>query len=238
MRTHLRAVGVLTFFSFLLLPSLTLTLAAEIAARVLSVTGEAFAEKTPLKVGLKLGPGVTVSTKADGKVKLFLYPRAIVYLGPNSRMRLGKAEQPSKIFAGVFRFIYSKAEEFKKGLLAKGTFTATESENAVVGIRGTDYMVSFNPVFEETEIISFEGTLEFTNKADEADTKEVPPEHWGGLGGRFGEKTHDLIHLSGAQLDYVRTSLTWDTQIEGAKEAEDLSGEAIPPEGPVGSFGP
>ena len=112
MKINHLAVRALFLSSFLLSPSISL--GADIVAKVLSVEGEAFAQDKPLKVGMRMGPGVTISTKACSKVKLFLYPRAVAYLGPDSRMKLGKPEQANKVLAGMFRFIYSKAEEFKK----------------------------------------------------------------------------------------------------------------------------
>jgi hypothetical protein len=130
----------------------------------------------------------------------------------------------------MFRFIYSKAEEFKKNLLSKGTFTSTVTDSAVVGIRGTDYVLVCNPVLGETEVISLEGTLRFSNAADDSDVKEIPPEHWGGVGGRFGAKIPDLIHLPSSVLDHFKGSLSWETQMEGTMRAEDLNGEAIPEE--------
>jgi hypothetical protein len=75
-----------------------------------------------------------------------------------------------------------------------------------MGVRGTDFLAIVNPILGESEIVVFEGNVDFTSVSDSKDIKHIPAGHWGGIGGRFGAKTHDLIALPQSALDYFNTT--------------------------------
>lgn len=69
------------------------------------------------------------------------------------------------------------------------------TKNAVMGIRGTDFMSLYNSDLGETEIWVFDGLVEFTNGKNKADYKRVAKNQWGGIGGRFGTKCQEILTL-------------------------------------------
>jgi hypothetical protein len=67
--------------------------------------------------------------------------------------------------------------------------------SATMGVRGTDFLAISNPLLGESELIVFVGTVELQSSLDSSDSKSVTQGHWGGVGGRFGQKIGDLITL-------------------------------------------
>ena len=77
-----------------------------------------------------------------------------------------------------------------------------KTKTAVMGVRGTDFIGIATPILGESEIVVMDGTVEFASATDAKDVKQIPKGHWGGIGGRFGSKTHSLIQLSAEQLQH------------------------------------
>ncbi len=89
------------------------------------------------------------------------------------------------ILKGITRWITGD----KKGLGIK-------TPNAGMGVRGTDFFTSFNPLLGETKIICFNGKIQMTNVEDADDSKEISKNQWGGIGGRFGKKLSEVLDLT------------------------------------------
>lgn len=202
--------------------------AAKAVAKVLSVEGRVMAQRTLLKAGMKLGEGVKISTGFDAKIKLFLYPRGVLYLGPSTVIRLKKKEKRNRLLKGAARFLVSASKKFKKLWGRSGPPLEVHTSNAVIGVRGTDFYVTYLPLLGETEIICFTGEIDFKNSKKSEDHKRVPSGHWGGLGGRFGSEIGNLIELSPEILNHFQIGMTWGTDLEGTAPAKDLGGEHIP----------
>ena len=109
---------------------------------VISLKGEAFAERSGSKVPLTLKAGVergdTIVTAATGKVQIFFEDDTTVTIGPNARLQMqdfvASGKEPvfkAHILEGMARVITGKIVE--KNPLG---FTVTTPE-ATVGIRGT-----------------------------------------------------------------------------------------------------
>jgi hypothetical protein len=73
---------------------------------------------------------------------------------------------------------------------------------AVMGVRGTEFVAIATPILGESEIIVLDGLVDFSSTSNPKDSLSIPKGHWGGIGGRFGSKPHDLIALSPEQLQY------------------------------------
>jgi hypothetical protein len=71
-----------------------------------------------------------------------------------------------------------------------------------MGVRGTDFYASANDDLDETELVVFDGQVEFANEKAPKETAMVKPGFWSGIGGRFGEKIHSPLKLSAAGLAY------------------------------------
>lgn len=55
--------------------------------------------------------------------------------------------------------------------------------HAAIGVRGTDYYLSTNDLLGETEIIVFDGQVNFESKLTDKDEKLISKNQWGGVGG-------------------------------------------------------
>lgn len=99
------------------------------------------------------------------------------------------------------RSIRGSSESLKGKLQVK-------TRNAIMGVRGTDFIATFSSLLEESEIVVFDGLVSFESTQDPADQKEIKAGHWGGLGGRFGAKIGTPIALPKNVLD----TFHWDTK--------------------------
>ena len=81
--------------------------------------------------------------------------------------------------------------------------------NSVMGIRGTDFMVVRTSALGETELVSFEGSDQFTNVENAADERMVTTGRWGGLRGCFGKSIAPLLKLPEKTFQEFLLSLTF-----------------------------
>lgn len=133
--------------------------------------------------------------------------RTIIEVAPNSQVKIDESASPEsmELMKGMARARVQKLLAANKEQAPK-FFLKTKV--AVMGVRGTDFVAMVTPILGEAEIIVFEGNVDFTSTTDEKDVKHVPARHWGGIGGRFGAKTHDLIALPKDALDHFDRAST------------------------------
>lgn len=77
----------------------------------------------------------------------------------------------------------------------------------VAGVRGTDFMVSYDDVLGESEIVCFESHVEFSNSTTKKSIV-VGPGQWGGVGLRFGELREPLT-LPPKVLQAIESSISY-----------------------------
>lgn len=188
-----------TLLLFLLIPSLLLAANKRPEAEVSKKVGEVFFESRKVTPGMILKEGGFVSTgpKSLLKIKIKAWDSTVV-IGPNSQMRLNFDRPGAKVkytFAkGICRWISSNADKRKKGI-------QVQTKNAAMGIRGTDFFLSYNDEFDETEIVMFHGKVLFQNNSDSKNKVLLDEGYWGGIGGRFGESIQKPIKLSARALE-------------------------------------
>ena len=93
-----------------------------------------------------------------------------------------------------------------------------------------DALVKDYPLFQESEVVVFEGRVRFKSELRNDDKKILRTGQWGGVGGRFGGQIGQVIDLSKNILEHFKSSLSIDTDIKGAKKDPDLHGQSIPQE--------
>lgn len=159
-------------------------------ASVLLLKGSAtFGGKALSKTSTLKGKGeIIVSEKSYLKLK-FEESGTQIVIGAGTTSNIDFTLPPEKqeidLVRGLARWITGP----KKGLGVK-------TPNAVMGVRGTDFLTTFNPLLGETEIICFEGQIDMANKAETSDSKLVSQNQWGGIGGRFGKKVSEILTLT------------------------------------------
>lgn len=144
--------------------------------------------------------GDTLKTGSSGAKFEVVKSRTVIEVAPHSEVKLGLNSDPESIelITGMARAHVQKKIDAANG---KVKFLI-HSKTATMGVRGTDFVAIATPILGESEIIVFEGNVDFASASDAKDMKSIPAGHWGGIGGRFGAKTHDLIALPKETLEY------------------------------------
>lgn len=134
-------------------------------AEVLSPSGD----KAKLKKGMWLNEGSIIKTSPRSFVRLSFIDKSSMNIGPKSELKI---EKFSKTEAGVINVLtgkirsqvtkdYLKMDKDKSKLFVK-------SRNAVMGVRGTDFVFSTNKRTGATTTVLFEGSIVF-NKFKKGD---------------------------------------------------------------------
>ncbi|WP_408096910.1 FecR domain-containing protein [Peredibacter sp. HCB2-198] len=163
------------------------------SAKVLVLKGKATFGGHPLKsTSLLKGAGeFVVSDKSYLKILLEESQTTIVlaanttsYMSLNDKVTIPELS----LLHGAARWITGTSKVKKGG--------GIQTKNAAMGLRGTNFFVSYNPLLGETEVICFDGSVEMKAKLVKSEPKLIGKNQWGGIGGRFGEELSKVLSLS------------------------------------------
>ena len=177
----------------LVLSCLFLSMAAFAKARVVLLKGQAtFGGKELKSTSVLKGKG-EISLGDKSYLKLLLEDsKVVVVLGANTKSIIDFSKKETlpevSLVKGVARWITGAGNTRKGGGIV--------TKNAVMGVRGTDFYTSYNPLLGETEIICFDGQVNLANRLDPENSSLVGKNQWGGIGGRFGERVSRILDLS------------------------------------------
>ena len=155
---------------------------------VIRLQGKVLFQDKEIKQGDKIDrPGkIEVKDKSFIQIKIDKW-KNVISIGGNSTMNLNFSDEKKyTLEEGKCRW-KSFAESESKGKI----FT----KNVSMGVRGTDFLLTYNPQLAETEIVMFDGVVHFENVDDKENAYDVKKGQWGGLGGRFGKKINQPIDL-------------------------------------------
>lgn len=166
-----------------------------------------------LKVGDAIATEGVLKTDPNGSAVLYFRGKsATMVLAPSTQLKLVKpdmsSDKPYEVQAGQVRFtVNSKSNP--------GQWMKVRTKAATMGVRGTDYFATYNPLLGETEVVVYEGKVHFESASDPKDSKEIPAGYWGGVGGRFGKKIGDLIKLTPEILSALKKPVDVPAQLKG-----------------------
>ncbi len=122
-------------------------------------------------------------------IKLKATDNTLIIVGPKSQLKvdLSSKKIPVEIIGGSLRWISPGP---------KKVYLGVKSKNAVLGVRGTDFYVEKNNIFNETQMVCFSGEVLMINSKDRTDKKTVKSGQWGGIGGRYSQRIGEIIDLS------------------------------------------
>lgn len=157
---------------------------------------------------LKAGDAITQKGKISVAEKSFLkleLNHSSMTFSPGTEVEIDpeqnqKTDQLSLV-KGMARWLSTAHEN--KGENPPGFRT----KGAAMGVRGTDFIIIANPLLGETEIVNFDGMVEFQNMNDDANKILIKKGQWGGLGGRFGGKIAPVIDLTPEILHHFNGAL-------------------------------
>ncbi len=126
-----------------------------------------------------------------------------ISIGPSSQMMLNfTADKKYTLEEGTCRWksaLTAAASEWSEGKAKAKIHT----KYVAFGIRGTDFLLKVKrfSLFNETEIIMFEGSVSMENIDDPTNSVIVSKGQWAGLGGRYGKKINPPLELPQSILD-------------------------------------
>jgi hypothetical protein len=221
---------------------------AGIVAEVSMLRGEATAkmpDQTVINLHLKnvIPDGATITTKDKSFVRLTFHDKSQINIGPKSEMLINNFEKGKvglvSIIQGQIRAEVSKGpkEAEKSKLIIK-------TKSAAMGIRGTDFLVSFNPENKNTAIITFEGNVAFAktdeqemsiNSVDEleeivSDSDRAVAVTDGLYSGALPELEHATIPIqpSPTQLNQLKENDTFEEKQNDKNENKDIKNYQSP----------
>ncbi len=200
------------------------TLANDNGFQIITLTGTVTFNDKPVKVRENLvGQGV-LKTSADSTAKVFSKEaRTITILKENSAIEFASSTKipgSFKLLEGASRWVVGKINKDKPVVVT--------TKSAVMGIRGTEFMATYNSLLDETEIISFTGDIEFRRKDKPKNPKIVKTGQWGGVGGRFGKDVGEILNLPANVLEHFGNATAVETAIPGAEPSPEFHGHKIP----------
>lgn len=188
-------IKLITLFCLSFISSITLAQnTTPPSGEVVKIHGKVLFQNNELKLGDVISkPGkIEVQDKSFIQIKIDKW-KNLISIGGNSTMNLNFSDEKKyTLERGECRWkSFAKSE-------AKGKIF---TKNVSMGVRGTDFLLTFNPTFNETEIVMFDGAVLFENLDDKENSYEVKKGQWGGLGGRFGKKINPPLDLPESVLN-------------------------------------
>ncbi len=116
--------------------------------------------------GMKVGVGDVITTDSESSVEFKLRDGSVLKIGSDSIIvikELGQVEV-TKVSRSKFELIQGKVRAVVNPLLNKESKFTIETENATIGVRGTDFGVLFDIDLGETYIISIEDCVSVVAK--------------------------------------------------------------------------
>lgn len=120
--------------------------------------------KTKAKMGQKVFASDTVITSKDSRLKVVMVDGNEINVSPETRVKISKYEyanngKKKNVLLNVLKGkVRSKVKQKYDG--EKNKFQV-KTKTAVAGVRGTDFLASYNPQQNSSNVITFEGQVEF-----------------------------------------------------------------------------
>lgn len=122
-------------------------------------------QTAPVKVGSKILPGETVVSGADSRAKIVMADRNVFNISPSTKFVISSYENDPK--AGTKNVelslldgkVRSNVEQKYDGEKSKFLI---KTPTAVAGVRGTQFLVSFDAATKLTQVVTLKGSVEFS----------------------------------------------------------------------------
>lgn len=189
---------------FLCLAVSSAALAADLGT-VITAEGQVTYDGQKVKKGFVIAVPGRLSTGKDSRARVLLTAKkTIATLNENSIIEIAATDPVTQktvfqLAQGTTRWVVQEkaaSEEIK-----------IMTRSSVMGVRGTDFIAIYTPLFGESEIVCFDGFVNFQSAADKTDHKMIKKGQWGGIGGRYGAKIGDLIDLPAPILETLSKSI-------------------------------
>jgi len=159
--------------------------------KVSKIRGEVFFNGKKLKVNDVISTSGTLKSKRRSFIKLNITEwNTNIVVGPSSEMKI---DLSSKSAPKKYSFLRGRCR-WRTNSNSKSS-GVIHTKQAALGVRGTDYLLIANSLLGETEVVIFDGLVEFKNSSDKKDVVVLKKNQWGGIGGRYGSKIGKVLDL-------------------------------------------
>lgn len=163
-------VFIMSFFAYSSQTSKNVAIVKMVRGKALTLAPNG--EKNPIKKGMWLKEGAIIKTDKRAFVRLSFIDKSSMNIGPASELKI---EKFSKKDAGVINVLTGKIRsQVTKDYLNMDKDKSklyVKSKNAVMGVRGTDFLFSTNKKTGATTTVLFEGSIVF-NKIGAKDNRK------------------------------------------------------------------
>ncbi len=119
-----------------------------------------------LAEGRELYGGDEIITERGGTVELLLPDDSVLKIGQKSHVKITEVGlvEVTKLATNSFELVYGKIRAVVAPLVKKKSSFTIETENALIGVRGTNFGVSHDEKKQETEVACLDGEVELRSK--------------------------------------------------------------------------
>lgn len=162
-----QGVDMKTFLCIMLFFNPLMLLAAEHGVFMVvkgSVKIEGSGAPTEAKVGSKIHEGETVITGPDSRAKIVMTDRNIINISPNTQLKIEKYSNTSKDKNVRLTLVEGKVRNnVEQKYDNKNSKFEVRTATAVAGVRGTQFITSYNSSTRVTEVITLKGQVSFAS---------------------------------------------------------------------------
>lgn len=129
-----------------------------------SVKSARTGQKNRARLGSKVLPGDVIETEKNSRAKIVMVDNNEINISPESQIKIEKYEfDPSQgkkdvLLNVIYGKVRSKVEQKYDGRTSK---FQVKTKSAVAGVRGTDFITGFSPATDTSQVVTFEGRVEF-----------------------------------------------------------------------------
>ena len=179
------------------------TIHATPLGQVIALEGKVYFRDRLLEIKDTLVDNGQIKTGKEGWIEVYVDKwNSILFIGSDSILDIrlwGGDRSHYRLVKGFCRWKERKGKDTKQ----LEPFQI-HTPNATVSGKKAGFLLFYNPVLEETQIVIQEGESFFYSRKDVNDRRVVGKNHWVGTGGRFGDAVAEPLVLSPSGLEYFR----------------------------------
>jgi len=124
---------------------------------------------SPAAVGTAVQLGDQLRTGADGELRIVFRDDSVIDLSPSSALTIDDQvfDPGASRFSSLMRLVQGKARALVSSYYkTSGATYEVQTPTAVAGVRGTSFLVAYNPDTDATEVVGIRGKIEVRSLAE------------------------------------------------------------------------
>jgi hypothetical protein len=132
--------------------------------------------RTPAAVGQTIELGDQLRTGSDGQLRVVFRDDSVIDLAENSSLVVDQQvfDPAASSFTSLMRLVSGKARAFvSEYYRTPGAAYQVQTPTAVAGVRGTSFLVAYDPAHDNTDVIGIHGQIEVRSLNERGDVVYV-----------------------------------------------------------------